>query len=223
MIDLVLLAIFAIVIGSKLFEALGRKDHDKDNFGKDRKSESKNVIRFPDPKSSQNKKLPKPDLSFINKNLYEEKYGKETAERITKIKSLDNNFSPEEFLSGASIAFEMVIKAFAEEDKSTLKQMLSEDVYKNFASSIDERQAANHKLSTTIISISPIDLQEISLKRRNVSITVLIKSEQVNCTKDKEDNIVKGDNLKSEESLDVWTFARNLSSQNPNWELIETR
>lgn len=224
-IDLILFAIFAVVIGAKLFNALGKKDFDEDNFGKNKSDKNqKNIINFP---TATNLKPLAKDINLNSKiltsNFYKEKYGEEIAEKIIKIKSTESSFSPEEFLSGASMAFEMIIKAFAKSDIETLKNLLAKDVFDDFKNAIDERVSEKNTLEATIISIEPLEITEISLKRRNVAITVTIKSEQINLIKNSEGEIISGDKSISEESIDVWTFSRNLSSQNPNWEVVETR
>ena len=58
---------------------------------------------------------------------------------------------------------------------------------------------------------------------RMAFITMRFDSEQVNITRDKDDNIVSGDPNQIEKISDIWIFARNTQARDPNWTLVETR
>ena len=54
-------------------------------------------------------------------------------------------------------------------------------------------------------------------------ITVKFVSEQVNLLKNKDDEIIEGDENFIQNITDVWTFERCLTSTNPNWLLVSTK
>ena len=47
-------------------------------------------------------------------------------------------------------------------------------------------------------------------------------SELISVTRDAEGEVVEGDPKKVREVTDIWTFARDISSKNPNWKLVAT-
>ena len=53
-------------------------------------------------------------------------------------------------------------------------------------------------------------------------MTVKFVSEQVNVTYDEEGRVVDGDPSEVETITDIWTFARNTRSRDPNWNLVAT-
>ena len=47
-------------------------------------------------------------------------------------------------------------------------------------------------------------------------------SELISVTRDAEDEVVEGDSKKVREVTDIWTFAREVNSRDPNWKLVAT-
>ena len=143
---------------------------------------------------------------------------------ITQIKLADSSFSRKGFLEGARAAFEMVITAFALGDMKTLRQLLSNDVYENFAEAIRQRERMNQTRETTLVGIDVAEIIEASLEEnRYALVTVKYVSQQVNATRDEEHNVVDGDPNTIEKVTDIWTFRRDTKASDPNWQLIATR
>ncbi|HLW29187.1 MAG TPA: Tim44/TimA family putative adaptor protein [Kiloniellales bacterium] len=141
---------------------------------------------------------------------------------ITQIRLADGNFDPEAFLKGAHAAFEMIVSAFAKGDKDTLRNLLADDVYNDFSRAIDERQEEGHRLETTLVSIHEPEIIEAELQDRTAFVTVKLVSEQINVTRDSENRIIEGDPSDVVRLTDIWTFARNTRSRDPNWALVAT-
>lgn len=142
---------------------------------------------------------------------------------VARIRLVDPSFSPDQFLAGARAAFEMVVHAFATADSGTLRSLLSEDVAGNFQNAIKARLEAGETLETTVISIKSADVIEADLDGKQAKVTVKFVSEQVNVTRDTEGRVIDGDPNRVSDITDIWTFARNTRSRDPNWKLIETR
>lgn len=142
---------------------------------------------------------------------------------LTQIQIADQSFSPESFISGARAAFEMIVQAFAEGDTKTLRPLLANEVYEDFAGAIGTRQENKQTLETTLVGIESADIVEAELQGRTAFITVKFISEQVNVLRDKDGELVEGDPNRVTKVTDVWTFARNTRSRDPNWTLVATR
>ena len=142
---------------------------------------------------------------------------------VAQIRAADSSFSPDPFCEGAKSAFEMIVQAFAEGDVKTLRSILNDEVYENFSAAVTQRQEAEEKLETTVISIKNSDLLEARVEGRMAFVTVKFQSEQVNVIRDKDGEVVDGDPTQVTEVTDIWTFARNTRARDPNWTLVETR
>ncbi len=142
---------------------------------------------------------------------------------LAQIAAADPSFDEKHFLQGARGAFQMIVEAFAKGDTATLRPLLADDVYDNFARAVRERQAAGETLETRIERIADADVAEARMDGRTALVTVKFVSEQMNVVRDRNGAVVDGDPNAVVEAVDVWTFARNTRASNPNWSLVETR
>jgi len=142
---------------------------------------------------------------------------------LREIKRVDPGFDADSFLSGARIAYEMIVVSFANGDTDTLKPLLDAKVYKSFADSIGEREARNEILETTLVAIESTEIVEARLGKRLAKLTVKFVSEVVNVTRDAEGEIVSGDPRAIDKVTDLWTFARDTAAGDRNWKLVSTR
>jgi len=141
---------------------------------------------------------------------------------LAQIKQADPGFDPNRFLEGARAAFDMIVGAYAQGDTATLRPLLANDVFENFAAAIKGRQDAKQTLETTLIGIKSADLLEARMEGRSAFVTVKFVSEQVNVTRNTSGEIVDGDPSHVATITDVWTFARNTRASDPNWALVQT-
>lgn len=141
---------------------------------------------------------------------------------LTALIKADPNFDPAQFLDGAKAAYEMVVGAFAEGDGTTLEQLLGEDVLEGFTRAIAEREQRGETLTSTLVGIDKADIIEAEIKDRQALVTVKFVSELISVTRDADGEVVEGDPKKVREVTDIWTFAREVASRNPNWKLVAT-
>ena len=144
------------------------------------------------------------------------------AEGLNQIHRADPSFDPTQFLEGARAAFEMIVTAFANADKAELRPLLSDEVFQQFVTAIDERVAAKETLETRILRLDSADIVEAELLGRNAQVTVKLTSQQNNVTRAMDGSIVDGDPEHPTEKTDYWTFARDTRSADPNWVLVAT-
>lgn len=142
---------------------------------------------------------------------------------IARIRGVDPQFDPAQFLAGARTAFEWIVGAFASGDAGALRPLLNDEVFENFNSAIKTRQQAGETLQTTLVGITSADILEADLQGRNAVVTVKIVSDQINVTRDAEGKVVEGDPTAVAAVTDIWSFARNMRSRDLNWTLIATR
>lgn len=139
----------------------------------------------------------------------------------TLIKS-DPTFRPREFVNGVRMAYEMVVLAFADGDRKTLKNLLSKEVFEGFDAAITEREKRGDVVKSTFVGIDKADLVQIVTKESEAQITMRIVSQLISATYDKAGTLIDGDHEAVTEVTDIWTFARDMRSRDPNWKLIAT-
>ena len=148
--------------------------------------------------------------------------GSELSKGLAALVRSDQDFDPEEFLGGAKAAYEMIVMAFAEGNKRTLKQLLSRDVYDEFASAISQREERTETVETSFVGIEKANMIEAELRNKTAQITVKFVSDLITATRGKDGKIIDGDPKKVREVTDIWTFARDVTSGDPNWKLVAT-
>jgi predicted lipid-binding transport protein (Tim44 family) len=141
---------------------------------------------------------------------------------LTALMRADPGFDPGQFLDGAKAAYEMIVMAFAEGDEASLKQLLGSDVYEGFQRAMREREARGEKVESSLVGIDKADIIESEVKNRTAYVTVKFVSEMISVTRDADGEVVEGDPKKVREVTDIWTFAREVASKNPNWKLVAT-
>lgn len=141
---------------------------------------------------------------------------------LAQVRAADQGFDPRTFAEGARGAFEMIVGAYAQGDTATLRPLLADEVYENFAAAIKARQQAKQTLETTLVGIKSADIIEARMDNRTALVTVKFVSEQINVTRDAAGAAVEGDPQQIAAVTDVWTFARNTRSRDPNWLLVAT-
>ena len=142
---------------------------------------------------------------------------------LTQVRLADRSFDQEQFLGGAKAAFEMIVAAFAQGDAASLRPLLANDVFADFNGAIEERQRAGHVLETTLVGIKEASLIEAEMQGRTAFVTIKFVSDQINVMKDKDGAVVEGDPSEVTSVTDIWTFARNTRSRDPNWTLVATQ
>ena len=147
-----------------------------------------------------------------------------TAENgLLDIAKADKSFDIDFFMEGAQDAFAMIVESFAEGDRDTLKNLLSESVYNAFEKAITEREERNEIQVTDIHAIRKALVTEARLEDKMALITMKFTAEETSVTKDKDGEIISGDPEKTVEMHDIWVFGRDIKSKDPSWLVMETR
>ncbi|MQB23040.1 calcium-binding protein [Agrobacterium tumefaciens] len=141
---------------------------------------------------------------------------------LRQLVETDPSFQPKEFLNGARMAYEMIVMAFADGDRDTLKNLLSKDVYDGFDAAITEREKRGEVVKSTFVGIERIEMTQAAVRDSEEQITLRIISQLISATYDKDGKLVDGDAENVSEVDDIWTFSRDIRSRDPNWKLIAT-
>ncbi|SHF59218.1 Predicted lipid-binding transport protein, Tim44 family [Kaistia soli DSM 19436] len=148
--------------------------------------------------------------------------GSPLATALAAIMAADRNFDPKQFLDGARTAYEMIVTAFAEGDRKALKPLLGREVYDGFAGAITEREQRGETVEFNFVGIDKAELVDAAMKGKSAQVTARFVSKLVSATRNKAGEVVDGDPVVVADVTDIWTFARDTSSRDPNWLLVAT-
>lgn len=165
----------------------------------------------------------KDDSPMTPKDFIQSTGNKNIDATLTKISLKDRGFTPHDFINGAKYAFELIVEAFAKGDKETLEPLLSGELMDSFESVIDDRAEKGHILHTDIINVKKAEITEAGVFANKASVTVSFTAEEVKVMKNTDGEILMGDPDQIHEITDIWTFTKDLDTQDPNWILTATR
>ncbi len=150
------------------------------------------------------------------------KPGSSLNKRLREIATADPAFQPDEFVAGAKLAYEMIVTAFADADRKTLKNLLSREVYDGFAKAIADRELRSEQVRASFVGIDSAAITAGEVSKNEVHVTLRFVSQIVSATLDAAGKVIDGDPEKVVEVTDLWTFARDPKSKDPNWRLVAT-
>ncbi len=142
---------------------------------------------------------------------------------LLQIFRADASFDPEHFVKGAKQAYEMIVTAFAEGNRKILKDLLNREVYEGFAAAIADRESRGEQIDQSFVGINRVEIVEAEMKQSRASLTLRFVSQLISATRDRAGQVISGDPQRITEVTDIWTFARDVGSRNPNWQLIATQ
>jgi predicted lipid-binding transport protein (Tim44 family) len=224
----IIFLVIAVVIFMRLGSVLGRRtgnepssyDASVNRSPGAAKSGNDNIVALPRrDRSARSETGLELDLEAIDRHA---KPGSDLHNGLVAILSASPDFDPDQFLDGAKIAYEMVVTAFADGDRNTLKNLLAADVYDGFVSAIAEREAREERVESTFVGVNDAKITHADLEERNARLTIRFDSELISATRNKDDAVVDGDPSTVQTVRDVWTFSRDAKSRDPNWKLVAT-
>jgi predicted lipid-binding transport protein (Tim44 family) len=148
--------------------------------------------------------------------------GTPLANGLDAIMLADPSFDARGFVGGAKGAYEMIVQAYSKGDRKTLKTFLAKDVLDGFTGAITERESKGETSETTFVSIDKADLVAAEMRDKFAHVTLNFRSKLITTVRDKNGVVVDGSPDKIADVTDIWTFARDVSSRDPNWKLVAT-
>jgi predicted lipid-binding transport protein (Tim44 family) len=149
--------------------------------------------------------------------------GSKVATGLDAIAAANPGFALDPFIAGAKAAYEMIVTAFASGDRLTLQNLLDKDVLDSFTAAIAAREGRGESMTTQVVSVDQVTIEDAGMRDRLAQITLRFASKLISATHDKSGALIDGNPDKSVDMSDIWTFARNVDSRDPNWKLIATQ
>ena len=209
--EIVILAMVAGFLGLRLYSVLGRRaEHEEEQPIPTRFERSEDV-------AAEERRPVLPTASIKRRELVDANEA-----GVRAIATADPRFDLIGFLEGAKGAYRMVLEAFWEGDRETLRELCDEDVYASFDAAITAREEAGETLDNRLIRIEDATVSSASLDGRMARIAVSFIADIAAVTRDKDGTVIAGSLDDAIESKDVWTFMRHLDASGPDWKLDET-
>ena len=214
--DIIILLVVVILIFQKLKTLLGtRPDMEERQQAEIKAAKILTVVAQELEKQQQKEEETTPTIT-----------SESTAELSDTDKTLKEipNFNKESFLTSAKKAFELIVTSFAKGDTQTLEMLVNNKLYKKFQEIINQRANDGITSETDFIGFDSAEITHAEISKNNIAkITVKFISEQVNLLRNKEGEVIEGDEQYIQNITDVWTFERALTSTSPNWLLASTK
>lgn len=221
-IEIILIALVAIFLVLRLRSVLGRRT------GNERPPAQDPFTPPPAPKPEARRdsgnvaQLPRPEAAPVPRSVGQVRVAPDAASGVEAIRNVDRTFDAQGFASGARAAFEMIVGAFAKGDLAALRPLLDDATYASFEAAIRDREAQKRVLETSLIGFDSTELLRAELRGSMAHVTMRFVTEQINLTRGPDGLIVDGNPNTVERVTDLWTFARDTRSDNPNWLLVGT-
>jgi predicted lipid-binding transport protein (Tim44 family) len=211
LIEIVILAMIAAFLGMRLYSVLGRRAEHEEEPIPTRVAPSAKAPASPTPLTEQ----PRTERTIAG-------FPPAIEQGLRDIATADRRFDLLGFVEGAKSAYAMILEAFWRGDKDELAQLCDKDVYDGFAAAIDERAKAGETLDNRLVRIEDSTIHSASLDGKTARIAVRFVADIATVTRDKDGTAIAGSLDDAVESVDVWTFSRDVTSAAPDWLLDET-
>lgn len=150
--------------------------------------------------------------------------GTPSAAALAAMKMAEPGFSVSDFVGGAKGAYEMILMAFENGELDGIEPFLAEDVFQTFVDVVADREDRGLRIDATFIGVREISLAEATFDREAnmAEITLRFVGELTSVVRDADGKIIEGNPNEIKKQRDIWTFAREMGANDPNWRLVAT-
>ena len=212
--SIVLLAMIAAFLGMRLYSVLGKRTGHEQEPVLPRERAAAAPVRLDEGDASQAAPAASADTSGL---VYEP-----AAEAgLRQLLAADRNFDAGRFMDGAQAAYRMILEAYWKGDRDTLRDLCDDDSYAAFADAIAARESRGETLDNRLIGIDSAKITAVELNRGEARVTVRYHADISAVTRDAEGKLIAGSMSDAAQTDDLWTFRRQIGSNDPNWVLDE--
>lgn len=150
--------------------------------------------------------------------------GSPASRALAAMKMAEPGFSVSEFLTGARGAYEMILMAFEKGDLTVIRPFLSDDVFATFSDVIEAREREGLSIESHFVGLRELALQDATFDRdtKEGEVVVRFVAELTSVVRNKAGEVVEGSPTAIKRQRDLWTFARRMGVDDPNWHLVAT-
>ncbi len=152
------------------------------------------------------------------------KEGSKAAKALAAMKAKEPSFGVTEFLGGARGAYEMILMAFEHGELDEIRPFLSKEVFETFAAVVADREKQGLVVEANFVGVREMTLAGAAFDKKTSTgeVSVRFIGEMTSVVRDKSGDIIEGNASEVKRQKDVWTFARKLGEDDPNWQLVAT-
>ncbi|MEI4506050.1 Tim44/TimA family putative adaptor protein [Sphingopyxis sp. CCNWLW253] len=212
--SIVLLAMIAAFLGMRLYSVLGKRTGHEQEPVLPRERSAASPVRLDENDGSQ---APAPAPADTSGLVYEP-----AAEAgLRQLLASDRNFDAGRFMEGAEAAYRMILEAYWKGDRDTLRDLCDDDSYEAFADAIAARESRGETLDNRLMGIDSAKITAVELNRSEARVTVRYHADISAVTRDADGKLIAGSMSDASQTDDLWTFRRQIGSNDPNWVLDE--
>lgn len=216
--EIVLLAMIAAFLGLRLYSVLGKRTGHEQEPPLPRRIEKPEGVVPPREAPAPAPDIPREAPAALPEMVYES----HAEDGVRAILAADRNFDVGRFVEGAKSAYGMVLEAYWKGDKQELAELCDKDVYESFAAAIDERDEKGETLDNRLVRIEEARIVDAVYEAPEARVTMRFDADIAAVLRDKDGNLIGGSLSDAVETNDIWTFARDTTSPDPNWLLVQT-
>ncbi|MCK0151279.1 Tim44/TimA family putative adaptor protein [Marivita sp. S6314] len=148
----------------------------------------------------------------------------DAADALARMKRAEPSFGVADFLGGARGAYEMILMGFERGELAEIKPFLSDEVYDTFAEVVEARNEQGLTIEAEFIGVRELSLVDATFDEdtRIAEISVKYVGELTSAVRDSSGEIIEGSPTQMKRQKDVWTYARRMGEDDPNWQLVAT-
>ncbi|HET6525297.1 Tim44/TimA family putative adaptor protein [Sphingopyxis sp.] len=212
--SIVLLAMIAAFLGMRLYSVLGKRTGHEQEPVLPRERATASPVRLDDGDGAPAASPAPADTSGL---VYEP-----AAEAgLRQLLATDRNFDAGRFMEGAEAAYRMILEAYWKGDRDTLRDLCDDDSYEAFVDAIAAREARGETLDNRLIGIDSAKITAVEMSRGEARVSVRYHADISAVTRDAEGKLIAGSMSDAAQADDLWTFRRQIGSNDPNWVLDE--
>lgn len=231
MIDVVIFAVIAAFVVIKLRKILGNEYA----IGASSKADSKTKIKKKELSNKQKeeilnilikkteegevKKEEIADCTVVAKDVI--KIDEKIQPKVDEISKVIENFNINNFVNGVKSAFVYLWEMYSAGDMKKISEFCKPAVLNKISNIFDENKTKSVQELIHIVKIEDIAISNINILKTKVSISLDIKSLQINYTKDSEDKVVEGSKSVQVEVTESWTFEKKIANKDSEWFLTD--
>lgn len=149
------------------------------------------------------------------------KVDKESQDGLTRIKAYDESFSEKKFLKGAKTAFSWFYDFLNKDDDKSLEKLASPKIYAEMINWLNELDEKNQKPFIDVEFLQDPEVVDCRTIAKTAFIDVKYDVILKTTIKNKESEEIDSQEDKKESV--IWTWAKNITSTDPNWQLDEIK
>jgi len=204
----------AAFLGMRLYSVLGKRTGHEQEPVLPRERTAASPVRLDENDGSQTAAPAAADTSGL---VYEP-----AAEAgLRQLLATDRNFDAGRFMEGAEAAYRMILEAYWKGDRDTLRDLCDDDSYEAFADAVAARESRGETLDNRLMGIDSAKITAVELNRSEARITVRYRADISAVTRDADGKLIAGSMSDASQTDDLWTFRRQIGSNDPNWVLDE--